>query len=378
MRRSLCALCAAVAALLTLNGCGSDDSDSPAPDTSSIIVFAPEGEDLNAYAYDPVAGLQKQVVISGNEDESKPNIPAVNGEVCFDPTKRGRFAIADDHTQPNPPPHWTIMQLHGTRIGELSYSVIREITPTYQGGVESADPVGCAFMRDGRLLTTDIGNSRSGPTDGQLTLWFTPVAGAQPRYCKLDITIGTAGAVYVDDQDRIYVASARGNSGIYRYLPPFPTADTAAGGCGGRDDTGAPLADDVHKERFITNPNVPTPNALVGSGHGTFYVSSILNGVIAEFDADGHFVRHVLKPPPGEHISMQPFTYGSPFGLGVDSDGTLYYSDLGLVIRSNGTIGPGNRLGGVRRIRFENGEPQLPDIMDQGLRFPDGIGVFEP
>src|SRR5215472_15295046 len=151
MRGTVCALGGAAVALLLMSGCGDDNDHGSGPTGSSTIVFAPEGEDLNAY--DPANGFAKQAVISGNEDESRPDIPAVNGEVCFDPTHKGRFAIADDRTQPNPPPHWTIMQLHGSRIGELAYDELGRVTPTFQG--DNDDPVGCAYMRDGRLLTTD-------------------------------------------------------------------------------------------------------------------------------------------------------------------------------------------------------------------------------
>lgn len=361
-------------ALLGLTGCGSDDCDSGSPSSSAPIVFSAEGEDLNAYDADT---LEKQVVISGNEDESKPNIPAVNGQVCFDPTTRGRFVLADDYTQPNPPPHWTVLQLSGEHVGALGYTKLGELHPTYQGGIETADPVGCAFLPDGRLLTSDIGNNQSGPTNGQVTLWFTPLTGGTPRYCKLDVSIGTAGQLLVDDQQRVYVASARGAPGIYRFTGPFPTGDTAAGGCGGVDPTGAPLADHVDKELFIPgDPNIPTPAHIVASGHGTFYVSSVLNGVIAEYDADAHFVRRVLQPPNGEHVGTTPISTGSPLGIAIDARGTIYYADLALVIGPGG-IGPGRRLGTVRRIRFEDGEPLPPETIDSGLRFPDGLGVFE-
>ena len=30
------------------------------------------------------------------------------------------------------------------------------------------------------------------------------------------------------------------------------------------------------------------------------------------------------------------------------------------------------------RIRFVEGEPQPPETMDEGLQFPDGLGVFLP
>ena len=67
---------------------------------------------------------------------------------------------------------------------------------------------------------------------------------------------------------------------------------------------------------------------------------------------------------------------GTPLGIGIDSSGTLYYADIGIVV--NGIhIGPGNKTGTVRRIRFVNGQPQPPEKMDTDLSFPDGIGVLE-
>jgi hypothetical protein len=221
----------------------------------------------------------------------------------------------------------------------------------------------------------------TGPGSGQLTLWFPPLDGPAPRFCKLDVAIGTAGAVYVDDQDRIYVASARAEPGVFRFTGPFPTSDDAAGGCGRRDATGAPLADRVAKEAFIrSDGNAQTPNAVAGSGHGTFYVSSVINGVIAEYDAEGRFLRRVLEPPAGERLGPTPFTTGTPLGFAVDAGGTIYYADLGLV-QNGSDIGPGPRAGSVRRVRFESPSdgvtvPQPPETMESGLTFPDAIGLL--
>jgi len=103
-------------------------------------------------------------------------------------------------------------------------------------------------------------------------------------------------------------------------------------------------------------------------------VSSVLNGVIAEFDARGKFVRRLMRPAPGEQLPF-PST-GTPLGLGVDASGTVYYADIGIVRGANG-FGPGTNAGTVRRIRFENGQPQAPEILDSGLNFPDGIGVLQ-
>lgn len=352
--------------------CGDDDGGGSGTGAAPIL-FAPEGEVL--HAYDVNSGAE-QSLICCNLDESDPDVPAVNGQTCFDPTKRGRFVVADDYTQPDPPPHWTIFQLSGRTVGSLDYQKLGELHPTFQGGVDNADPVGCAFLSDGRLITSDIGNNDSGPTNGQVVLWFTPITAATPRYCKLDITVGTAGGVYVDAQNRVYVASARGTTGIYRYAN-LPTADTAAGGCGGRDENGSPVADRVTKERFIPgDTNIPTPTSVTGSGHGTFYVSSVLNGVIAEYGADGAFIRRVLQPPAGERLGSTPLSTGSPFNVTVDAAGSLYYADLALVLSPRGPR-PGTRLGTVRRIRFVDGQPQAPETIDSGLRFPDGVGIFE-
>jgi hypothetical protein len=171
------------------------------------------------------------------------------------------------------------------------------------------------------------------------------------------------------------VASARVNPGIFRYTGPFPAGDDAAGGCGQHDNTGAPLVDSVQKDQFIAaDGNIATPNAIVASAQGTFYISSVFNGVIAEYDADGVFVRRILTHAPGDKL---PLMTGTPLGLGIDPSGTVYYADIGIVADTNG-IGPGDHNGTVRRIRFENGQPQPPETMDMGLNFPDGIGVLTP
>src|SRR5690606_15386881 len=136
------------------------------------------------------------------------------------------------------------------------------------------------------------------------------------------------------------VASSRVTPGVLRYTN-LPTSDDAAGGCGARDVTGAPLATDVVRELLIrTDANLPTANGVAGAPGGGFYVSSVVAGVIAEFDASGSFVRHVLAPPAGETLGPEPISTGTPLGIAVDASGTLYYADLGLVVRG-GTIGPG-------------------------------------
>lgn len=345
------------------------------PSPPSVIVLNGEWEQLDAYA--PGEGDRKQVLVSGNPDEAKLDVPALNGQICFDPS--GRFLVmGDDAHQPDPPPGWAILAFGGKKIGELSAKRVNRIAPTYQTGASGAENFGCGFLKDGRLLTADVGNEGLGAANGQLVLWFPPWDQPNPRYCKLDVAVGTAGGIFVDEQDRIYLASARVEPGIYRYTGPFPTGDDAAHGCGKLDALGSPLADAVTREMFIPkDDHIPTPNQMVRSPAGTYYVSSVLNGVIAEYDAGGKFLREILAPPHNESLGPKAFSTGSPMGLGVDRDGTIYYADIGLVL-ANGDIGPGDQNGSLRRIRFANGKPQPPETIDSGLNFPDGIGLFFP
>jgi hypothetical protein len=365
--------------LLGVASCGDDDDNGDSLPTQPVLL-APEGNRLHAYA---VSGpTASQILIPSHADDPE-NGRDINGEICFEPGTN-RFISGEDTGQPNPPPSWGLFELSGAAVGELSARQVGRLTPTFQGepgdeGVpDTADPYGCGFLSDGRLLTTDIGNTITGPPNGQLIIWFPPLDAEEPTYCKLDIEVGTSGGIYVDAQDRVYVASARGEPGIHRYTGPFPTSNDAAGGCGRSDSTGAPLADEIHRELFIApNPNSVIANGVAGTDDGTFFVSSIITGVISEYDSDGTFLRRVLQPPEGETLGENPFSTGTPLGVAVDTEGTLYYADLGLVI--DGTnIGPGANRGSVRRIRFADGEPLPPETFEAGLTFPDGVGVFEP
>jgi len=344
-----------------------------APPNDSVIVFSGEANRLNAYA--PDDDDFKQTVIETRAID--PNGLDINAQICFDPDGSRRFIAGEDTGQPNPPQGWGFFQLEGTEVGSLSATRVGKLTPTYQGSLDNAENYGCGFLSDGRLVTTDVGNQATGEGDGQLIIWFPPFDSFEVAYCKLDITIGTAGQVYIGPGDSIYVASARVTPGIYLYEPPFPTSNDAAGGCGKVDGTGAPLADSVNKRLFIPNDsNIPTPNALIASLDDTFYISSVINGVIAEYDQAGKFVRRILEPPAGEGLGPEPYSTGSPFGLGIDSTGTVYYADIGIVVR-DGRVGPGPRTGTVRKILFEDGNPLPPITMDRNLAFPDGIGILE-
>ena len=369
-------LVGAVAAVALLAAWASPGGTSrPAQKSSKgVIVFNGEGNNLNAYAADPP--FTKQNVIRNHDDD--PNGLDINAQICFFPDGSKRFIAGEDTGQPNPPQGWGIFQLKGATVGKLSAKKVGKLTPTYQPSNDNAENYGCGFLSDGRVLTTDIGNQASGPEDGQLIVWFPPFNTTKVRYCKIDVGIATAGGIYVDSKDRVYVPSGRApTAGVVRYSGPFPTSDTAKGGCGGKDATGAPMAASVKKEQFIGLGNgLAAPIAIVRAPKSDFYVSSVISGVINEYDANGGFVRTILQPPAGETLGATTFSTGTPLGLGVGPDGTLYYADIGITITSEG-IGPGPE-GTVRRIRFVNGEPQPPETMGGGLAFPDGIGVYAP
>ncbi|MBA2325235.1 MAG: hypothetical protein H0V95_01160 [Actinobacteria bacterium] len=370
-----------VGAALALVVAGTPAASAGGGSKRTVIVFNGEGNNLNAYEAKPP--FEKQTVITNHNDD--PDGLDINAQICFfpkgapGPEKGERWFIAGEDTgQPDPPPGWGIFQLKGTEVGKLSAEQVGKLTPTYQPTEDNSENYGCGFLSDGRVVTTDIGNQAAGDSTGQLIVWFPPFDSRDVAYCKLDVAIGTAGQIYVDDQDRIYVASAlRETAGVLRYTGPFPTSNDAEGGCGQTDTTGAPLADAVERELFIAagENGLSTPNAVIGKPGGGLYVDSVITGVINEYDEAGGFVRTILAPPAGEVLGEQTFSTGTPLGLGVDSKGTLYYADIGITITPE-AIGPGAE-GTVRRIRFVDSEPQPPELMGGGLAFPDGIGVLE-
>lgn len=397
----------AVATVLLVAACSSSDDDAggaggvsegdAAATTSSLpapapIVFSGQGNDLLAYATD--GGGDSQVLFTNKEDDPETGRD-INAQICFFPDDPSQFIAGEDTNQPDPLQGWGIFQVEGDTVGDLAATQVGKLTPTYQGSGDNAENYGCGFLSDGRILTTDVGNQANGDGDGQLIVWFPPFTGGEyvdgadnagfddVAFCKVDIGIATAGGIYVDGDDNVYLGSARPpTSGVLRYSGDWPTGPDAAGGCGRNDGTGAPLVDDgaVTREVFIpAGPHgLSTPHSVAPAPDGGFYVSSVITGVINEYDAEGAFVRTILEPPAGEELGPEPFSTGTPLGIGVAPDGTLYYADIGVVADPVNGFGPGEDTGSVRAITFVDGEPQPPETLDEGLAFPDGIGIFAP
>lgn len=357
--------------------------------TPVAVVFSGEANRLNAY--DTVTGNKQTVIPSAADTKSGLDI---NAQICFFPDGSRRFIAGEDTAQGTGAggPGWGIFQLSGSHVGEFSAKEVGKLVPTFLTSdrddermpyESNPENYGCGFLSDGRVVTTDVGNQYPlVASNGQLIVWFPPFDTFKVRYCKVDIGIGTAGGIYVDDDDRVYVASNRPGfpdttrlGGIYRFTGPFPTSDTSVGGCEATDRTGAPMTTMVPRERFITalpGLQLATPSAIIRAPSGGFYVSSVFDGRIAEYTAAGTFVRLILQPSAG----LPPYGTGTPFGLGLGPDGTLYYADLGVVVGP--PPGPGDKTGTLRRIRFVDGEPQAPETMDKALDYPDGIGILLP
>jgi hypothetical protein len=376
---------AALVALALVAACSGDDGDddsgsgdaeaatTSATEPTSVIVLSTEGNNLNAYETEPP--FRKQTVIRTNADD--PDGLDINGQVCALPDGSGLFVAGEDTGQPERTPGWGIFELDGTSVGELEAREVARLVPTYQ--TEGPENYGCGVLSDGRVVTTDIGNQATGPPTGQLIVWFPPFDSEEVPYCKIDVALPTPGGIQVVD-DAVYLALARApGNGVVRYEGPFPTGPDAAGGCGRVDGTGAPLADEVHRGQFIAaDDHVATPNAVVAAPTRGFYVSSAFTGVLAEYDEAGRFVRTLVAPPAGEQLGAQPYSTGAPFGMGVDpTTGSIYWADLAIGITDS--IGPIDGAGTVRRITFDaDGNPRPPETMDEGLDYPDGIGIYVP
>lgn len=358
--------------LVALALCGSlvpagASAPTAAPGASTIepggteeLLYATEGNRLRRFDTDTIGTAEpaQDVLVERAADDPVAGRD-VNGEICFLPDGSGRFVLGEDTGQPTPPAGWGIFSADGVQESKL--------TATYfEAG---AEPHGCEFAPDGTLFTSEVGFQGFGTANGQLLMWFD-IDGPTPTFCKLATDLGTTGSVAIDGDGRVYVSQSAGLS-IERFSPPFPTAADAAGGCGGTDGTGAPVADTVQRDTFATPADgMLTFSGLATAANGNLYAGSVLTGHIAEYATDGTLVRIVLDPADTD----LPIATGHPQGLAVGADGTLYYADLDL----RGTlpdVGPGPD-GKVRRIRFAaDGTPLPPEIVRDGLAFPDGLGI---
>jgi hypothetical protein len=407
-RRALLAIVLVVAAA---GGCTGDDSGdagdvddgsdastvAPAVVSSDPILFSPEGNNLDAFS--TVAPFERQRVNTANHPsggaESDPQGWDVNGQVCVFVHDGTTYLVAGEDTdQPEIPAGWGVFVLTGSGVGDLAIERVARLVPTYQPTEDGPDTYGCGVLSDGRILTTDIGNTALGAANGQLSMFYGPYDPDPARddetlpFCKLDGKVATGQAIAVTPDDRVYLNSPRPSDdpeatagGVFEYPGPFPTAPDAGGGCGRTDDLGSPLADSITKRRVLSagENDLVSPSGLARAPDGHWFVASVINGVINEYDDQWTYVRTVLRPPAGEELGEQSLSTGTPLGLAVDPDGNLFYADIGIVMRPGRTPGPGPREGSIRRITFAaDRTPGAPEVLAENLQFPDGLGIWDP
>ena len=229
------------------------------------------------------------------------------------------------------------------------------------------------MLSDGRILVADIGNNAGGDPNGQLTMFYPPYDPDPSRsdeslpFCKIDEQLATGQAIAVTPDDKVYLNSPRPSDvpaatagGIWEYPGPFPTAPDAAGGCGKTDNLGSPMADSLAKTKVLASGenDLVSPSGLAHAPNGHWYIASVINGRINEYDQNWTFVQTVLQPPAGEELGAESFSTGTPLGLAVDGDGNLFFADIGIVFVEGKTPGPGTRTGSVNRITFTAGQAE--------------------
>jgi hypothetical protein len=302
-----------------------------------------------------------------------------NGQICQD--AEGNRIFGEDTGQSDPPPTHAYA---GWGVFDRDYKQIGKLTPTSVSTTDQSEPFGCGLARDGsgRLFTTEVGSQAVGASSGQLMIWFPdPVSGFRVwpgnvpasgypnsnfsgNYCTLANDLSTASSIAVDADNNVYVANA-GNGTVVVFHPPFPTGPDFAGGCSGTDQTGAPivdtaLGDALDREVFIAAGELFSPSGIVQSPiTGNWYVSGVFDGKILEYSADGATLYQTILDPANNTPPESPFTAGGlplssghPYGLALDSKGTLYFTDMQL----SGTlprVGPASGKGRLWRIRFE-------------------------
>jgi hypothetical protein len=368
-----------VVALLALLPTAGARADDPLE-----VVFNGEADRLNVYRVDTG---EKRTLIESSHVAGEAGLD-INAEICFVPDgvpwkPDGEiWFIAGEDTEQNTEPGvikqgWGIFRLDGDTFETLAATEIGKLVPdSYVTQESNPENYGCGVLPDGRIVTGDVGDQYPHqPATGQLIEWFPTAASFGPAigpdrndfvrvpHCKVDVSIGTAGGIAVDGTD-VYIASNRPDlehlepGGIYRYdSTVWPASESeCAGG----------VAPDPGRSLFVPQlpPLLTTPSDIVDSGRGTWFISSVYSGTVSEFDRSGTFLRYVMVTT-GQAAGI------TPFGIGVDSDGSLWVADMGVLL-----VGPMPDQGSVVRVRFdENDAPGQPEVIDEGLQFPDGIGV---
>jgi hypothetical protein len=367
-----------------------------------VIVLATHGGALDAYdgSAEPGTGpveahrLHPADGTGAGGDPGGDGSMALSGQVCVAPDGTRRIVTAAD--DPTTGPGWAVLELTGQTLGTLAAEPAATFAPTYAAN-GPARPYGCAFLPDGRLLTTDrgAGSSPDGSTGaapstegqagagpsiegsagtGQLVLWFPPFVDDQgrPRACKVATDLAEPGGIWVDDQDRALVAAT---SGIWRFSGPWPSGPSAAEGCDGVDATGAPAQARPRAELLVPAGTQGTgvPGTVAGGPGGDLFVTSPLDGVVTQHDVNGTYRRTILSPSPSSAPAPEAGDGDrpTPVGLAVGPDRTVF-----LLLGTRGEAGSGPGL--ISRLPLVDGLDLPPDVLAEPVTAPSGIGLAVP
>jgi len=358
------------------------------------VVLNAQGEYLDAYLIDGTEPPRRVVFIDPDppEPDNPKGKPArvgrhVNGKVCFFPKgfgPKGGFVIADDtyreacldrRTQPQArcsvtkrgnrnyvgkdPDGWGVFKKNGKWAKRVIHVDVEGEFSDDNQPQGTIDPQGCLFDEQGNLFATDVGHGDFGSPDGAFLVFFPgKKKKSYDSYCFLDKALGAPGMPVRDDAGNIYIPEPSALR-VTKFSPPFPSS----------------VADCDNPERLVTTP--PTKEVFIASSGNLaipagiarvpmsdhFYLGSVIAPTIAEFDANGAFVRTIV--PQG--------VPKNPLGIDVGADGTVYYAELNL-----DPVGMFPRCGSVSRARFdETGAPLAPEQLGRYLRFPDGVTVAD-
>lgn len=412
-----------VAAVVASVATGIDAQAATTPGSGTTFVFNGEGNRLNVY--DATTG-DKATVIHAATDASVDPVREhkdLNAQICFQRRGKKTYFIAGEDTGQGQvgEPGWGWFEVRGLEHRDVSkVSTVQrgKLVPSYAGveggtdqGGSNPENYGCGFLDSGALVLSDVGDQQpDAQANGQLHVWFPDPSGgfgkgftyapgaitdvSDIRYCKIDIAVPTAGGIAVDRRDPrsttddvVYLAASRPDTadpskgwGIYKYEGVgalTPSMCDHSGHVRGEPLTPAidSFPDTVKRSVFIQGgaPQM-TPSAIVASGNGSWYVSSVFDGNIAEYSADGLFQRYVVGAGPLGQVSGAlglPDAIGTPYGLGVTPDGAIWYADIGVI--GNDTARPGR----VMKATLQAAPlTTLPATVDEGLDYPDGIGIL--
>ena len=363
----------------------------------------------------------------------------VNGQLCFFPSTAGsdfagKFLIADDtyreacvetnlrQARCDAPDSdlefvgkdadgWGVFNADGTwakRVIQTDDFSCDEVAKTCVQPIGTVDPQGCAFDAAGNFFGTDVNAGAIGVAKGALIVFFNNNGDVQANYqdyCIVATGLGAPGMPVVADAGKsIIFTEATTSDGPLGALGDLTGRDEFRANAGRvlKFSFTSPLSQSdcnltthelktsgtakMTRSDFMTFPadGVVTPESITQVPDGFefggplakpphYYVGSVLlPPVINEYDTNGSFVRNIVLP-------LLP---KNPIGMGVGKDGTLYYAELNLGpnIKNNNpeTLDPfATGCGRVSRVRFVQGVPLIPEVLQDNLAFPDGVTVVD-